>query len=405
MNSKKLLAAFIVLMLASLACGLGSGTEEAASSEPTAVVETSSSGEGSENTGDTTGDDSSDGGDSGDAGSTDSGTTEEGSSTESGGDDTGDGSDAGPGPESVNLDEALRGRDVLASYDELVILQWDGTTPDGAAASFALDNALRFRDVPEGAVSLTMITRGIDGSESLLDSSTIGPDHYIFYDEQGCTITASEANQLPLDEFFQLELPLLGTANLVESGLDINGVLSDQYELSADNIANDPDSGVTPETFLFEEGHVYIARDDGYVTRMEIHGQFADDPSSLGFDPEQPVSALMSVNSYPSDADVLPPAGCAGETPGTTDYPVMDDAEGYFDLPDGIFYNITTNLDVVTDFYKAQMPEFGWTLDSESQVGSFVEQLWSKDGMTVAVRLVQNGDVVAVTIEEVGSEE
>ena len=78
----------------------------------------------------------------------------------------------------------------------------------------------------------------------------------------------------------------------------------------------------------------------------------------------------------------------------------MEDAQNIVNLPDSIFYESLSSFEEVLEFYKTEMEALGWTLEEENILGSLGELVFSKDGRTVTVLPAQNGDIVAISIEE-----
>ena len=69
---------------------------------------------------------------------------------------------------------------------------------------------------------------------------------------------------------------LTGQAPRVESGVQVNGFVSDKYELSADTLQGG--DGLV-------SAYVYVAREGGYITRFELHSQ--GNEGRYGFDSSQ----------------------------------------------------------------------------------------------------------------------
>ena len=69
---------------------------------------------------------------------------------------------------------------------------------------------------------------------------------------------------------------LIGQAPRVESGIQVNGFVSDKYELSGDTLQGG--DGLV-------SAYVYVAREGGYITRFELHSQ--GNEGRFGFDSSQ----------------------------------------------------------------------------------------------------------------------
>lgn len=65
---------------------------------------------------------------------------------------------------------------------------------------------------------------------------------------------------------FDLQGGFTGQANRVETGVEIEGIVAARYEIRAENLSTDSDfSNVT-------DASLYIARDGGYIVRVEVNG-------------------------------------------------------------------------------------------------------------------------------------
>lgn len=96
---------------------------------------------------------------------------------------------------------------------------------------------------------------------------------------------------------------LTGQATRVESGIEVNGFITDKYELSSENIGED--SGETGSAF------VYVARDGGFITLYEAQGR--DKLDFFGFDPNQFADVSIAYNFIPVEdgsLDIVVPAAC-----------------------------------------------------------------------------------------------
>jgi hypothetical protein len=105
-----------------------------------------------------------------------------------------------------------------------------------------------------------------------------------------------------LESLPKIQEMLSGTALLVERGIEINGLVTDKYELSADNFVGDdkPDSAF-----------VYVAREGGFITLFEMQSRANE--KRYGFDPNQLTSISVAYSYIPvvdGSLDIASPAEC-----------------------------------------------------------------------------------------------
>jgi hypothetical protein len=106
-----------------------------------------------------------------------------------------------------------------------------------------------------------------------------------------------------LDSMPRLQTMLTGQARGVESGVEVNGYLTDKYELSADNFTEGGDEMVS--------AFVYVARDGGFITRFEE--QLQAKMPSFGFDPNQVTEGTMTADYFlveDGSLDIAVPSEC-----------------------------------------------------------------------------------------------
>ena len=102
-----------------------------------------------------------------------------------------------------------------------------------------------------------------------------------------CNTTSTSNIQGPgmLESVFKLQNMIKGQAPRVENGIEINGYVTDKYELSGENFVGDS-KGVS--------AFVYVARDGGFITRFEMKAQQNED--RYGFDPDQLIDFSLEYN-------------------------------------------------------------------------------------------------------------
>ncbi|MGB3399021.1 MAG: hypothetical protein WBA34_02475 [Candidatus Deferrimicrobiaceae bacterium] len=95
---------------------------------------------------------------------------------------------------------------------------------------------------------------------------------------------------------------LTGQATRVESGIEVNGFVSDKYELSGDTL----------QGYGLVSAYVYVARDGGFITRYEMH--FQGNEGRFGFDSSQLTDTSLTYNYYlveDGSLEIAIPAECS----------------------------------------------------------------------------------------------
>jgi hypothetical protein len=95
---------------------------------------------------------------------------------------------------------------------------------------------------------------------------------------------------------------ITGQAPRVESGIEVNGFVTDKYELSSENFVGD----AKPISAF-----VYVARDGGFITLFELQSQ--GNEKRYGFDPNQFTEVSIAYNFIPVEdgsLNIAIPAEC-----------------------------------------------------------------------------------------------
>ncbi len=199
-----------------------------------------------------------------------------------------------------------------------------------------------------------------------------------------------------LESIVKFQVGLTGQATRVESGIEVNGFVTDKYELSSENFVKDSGEGSGEVGSAF----VYVARDGGFITLFEAQGQ--DKIDSFGFDPNQFTEVTSAFNFIPVEdgsLEIANPAACTDPAGSAGEFPVMDGATNLSTSAGQVSYQIEKPRSEVADFYRAEMPKEGWVLTKEGTLIG-ISLVFTKDGKNVEVTVASNSDTssfVAIT--------
>ena len=195
-----------------------------------------------------------------------------------------------------------------------------------------------------------------------------------------------------LESMFKLQDMITGQAPRVESGIEVNGFVTDKYELSGKNLVGD----AKPISAF-----AYVARAGGFITLFESQGQ--DKIDLFGFDPNQFTDVTSTFNFIPVEdgsLNIVVPAACEDPAGLAGEFPVMDGATNLSTSLGQVSYQIEKPRSEVADFYRAEMPKRGWTLTTEGTLIG-ISLVFTKDGKNVEVTVASNSATSAfVTITE-----
>jgi hypothetical protein len=178
------------------------------------------------------------------------------------------------GPAILKLDEKWLTNTFTRSFTQHMVKKAEGISASGSPSSTILTSEFMQQSMPNwisyqftnqttnGSI-LFNIDRGITGETIYSNdnnSCSVTPDSTTFYydDTTPLTILSSE---------------LTGHVKRVETGVTINGILTDKYELRQDNFTK------TDIVLEFISGDLYRARDGGYLVQLDYVVKFK--PQSL----------------------------------------------------------------------------------------------------------------------------
>ena len=303
--------------------------------------------------------------------------------------------DGPAGPETIDLTTpALYITSSEPAYTFESTIKYTGVDTTGVAKEDLSFKAFETQTQPQTAQRLVLDDSGSG------ETVAIGDQVYIVaYGE--CT-ALPDAGQQDFSAFMpDLQEELTGQALRVESGIEVNGFVTDKYELSGENLVTDDE---------LISAFVYVARSGGFITLFELQGRTT--PDSQGFDPNQPAEFTRADNYIPAQdgsLNIAIPAGCGNQAGLASEFPVMDGALGSQIAPESVFYQIEKPAAEVADFYRAEMPNRGWALTEDtivervvtgnSSTGPVVSLVFTKDGNNYLVKVDGGGPVTGVTIK------
>ena len=298
-----------------------------------------------------------------------------------------------PGPETIDLSSpALYSTDGYVAYQIEMILQYKGVDASGNEVISLNESIVAERTAPEEAVR--SVLSGGDPAGAL-EYVKLGDLIFSVYGGQ-CSVLSADTQQQefdPSEQMFNMQEIFIGQASRAETGVDIDGIVTDRYELTQENL---PAGDGVP---TLGTGNIYVASETGNTIKIEVVGTTRT--AQFGMDPNQDTDVNMSYIFNPSEnVVILPPESCLDTASGLDVYPVMDGATGLSSVSGTIIYQINGQLKDVLDFYRTEMPAQGYELteDISSDTVAFATLRFAKDGQIVKVNAIQNGSEVSVNI-------
>ena len=306
--------------------------------------------------------------------------------------------ESGIGPEMLDLSaKSLYLSGKYPAYKMSMNMQYEGVDTAGSPKVFNLDFYVENQEDPKAQRIVIGEGEQAEGIEMVV----LGDQVMSVFPGFGCSVfpASSMEGENPEENIPDLSELLTGQAKLAETGVDVDGVMTDRYELTSENMTDSGVAGVPKVS----EGYLFVARDGGHIVRLEMSG--IANTEENGFDPNTETQVFLQYTFIPVENGSLvisPPADCADQVSGISEYPVMDGASEISAIQGMVFYTVDNTMQEVLNFYKGEMEEQGYELTQENGGSdiSLATLEFTKDGTTVQVTAIQNGDTVSVTVNE-----
>ncbi len=219
------------------------------------------------------------------------------------------GSNDGPaGPETIDLtNPVLYIVPSAPAFTFEMTIKFIGVDTTGASNEASLFGSAEIQTKPQITQRfLSLLEGGGSGPESV-ETVIIGDQLYtVLTGVPGCNTFLASSMQGPsmLESMYKLQEWITGQALRVESGIEVNGYVTDKYELSRENLVDV--AGELVSAF------VYVARDGGFITLYET--QHREKTTYLGFDSNQFTDVTSAYNFIlveDGSLDIAIPAVCA----------------------------------------------------------------------------------------------
>ncbi|MEW5870331.1 MAG: hypothetical protein AB1894_13740 [Chloroflexota bacterium] len=325
---------------------------------------------------------------------------------------TPDQSKAPAGPASLDLSDATLFQITLTDYTERYLDQIEGLDPGNSPFTMRISLETRYQSQPSTA---WYSINGLMGDEFKTDSAIVDGQLYTISVDGSCTTSAP--GDPPPSPYTSLSAVLTGQAQQVETGVEINGFITDRYAIQVENLVpdaqielketiTDGDSTSTTTTTIHLQGtgNLYRARLGGFVVRLELADSATATENDFFFAPGSEMKSSRSfelIQTLPDMAPIAPPSGCQVATTGGGDdaaYPMMDDATVVMQDSGNLFYQTNHSLQEVQQFYLAEMVVAGWKKTNETTLGMIVVLTFAKNGQSISITLMETGDTVSVQI-------
>jgi len=242
-----------------------------------------------------------------------------------------------------------------------------------------------------------------------MQMTQIGDSVYMDMPEMGCIqmpATDSSLTDEMMSDIFKNDI-VDDLETVVKVGNEtVNGVETIHYTFD-ETAFMDADDGM--ETAV---GHIYVAKDSGYLIRMIIDGTGdVTDFSSSDDAANGTIHIEMNLTNLNEPVNIEAPTDCenfgdsmpfGGEDSGMgdsepVDYPILDDATDVFSMAGITTYSTAMSVEDVLTFYQSELPAMGWVENPDLHivVAGSASMMFNKDGKILSLTI--NDDPEAIT--------
>ena len=197
------------------------------------------------------------------------------------------GVDNNAGPETIDLTSpTLYITTIAPAYTLDVLMNFSGMASNGTTKEVTLAETELTQTLPQKEHHFLVVVTGGEGSA---ESVFIGDQGYsVFLGTCFLFSASSSEGQNAAAGMPKLQELITGQAQRVDTGVEVNGFVTDKYELTSENM-NDKDE--------LSSAFVYVARDGGFITLYEAQTRTKTDYQ--GFDPNQLTDVSITFNFIP----------------------------------------------------------------------------------------------------------
>lgn len=302
-----------------------------------------------------------------------------------------------------DLSNVSAGLEEYNSYRATVDMTFESAEEGGTSAGLSMERAVVL-DPPASSATMSFSGDMVDeaGGFDSMAFAEIGDVSYAVIPGLGC-VTGGVGEMGNMDEFSEIFatdeiLGDIGDAEFVGED-NVNGIPVDHYTFDETDVED------TGGDLRELEGHVYVAQDGNYVTRMVVEGVGMVDMLGDGVEEEGTLFMEYNVTDVGADFDVEPPEGC--EDTGAQ-YPTFEGASDLTSFANFTSYTVEADLDDVVAFYEEEMAALGYDQPEGEQIfseGSAILSFTSEelDPVTVIINQEEEGTLsVTITSEASG---
>jgi hypothetical protein len=310
--------------------------------------------------------------------------------------------------EELAPDQVIKVTD-LNSYRTTIAMTWQGTMTNGQEITASMNMLIEYvREPMAQHMSISGSSLAAQGftEEQPLEMYIIGDKTYMNIMGQWVQTPSSEGSAGLGDTFLMTSDEVLqGAKNSKYEGQEtVNGVDTKHYSFDQTGLNAAEMAGSKVDQV---QGDIWIAVDGNYVVKMDatMVGTDMNVPGATGSETLSSGSMhmLMNVTDVNKPITIEVPAEATQASQPPQDIPMPDDAADVTSMLGMTTYTTAKTVQEIHDFYKAQMPNNGWTEASDQAFGDLFMMEYTKDGSKASITITtdsQSGKTsVMITVQ------
>lgn len=193
----------------------------------------------------------------------------------------------------------------IPNYIQETLISYEGVDKNGEPLELVISFRHELQTEPSFAERVKF-SSGSGENADVTEIVSIGEESYMLFPDTGCVEYPYDEADQNLGDMFDMFDEIEGEFKLVKKGVSVNGVLTDQYEITEESFNSED------ELIKIEEGSLFVAREGGYIVRIHITGFSYPDLEDGEFDPSKEIYTVFLVDFTPMDGPlaIFPPEGC-----------------------------------------------------------------------------------------------
>ncbi|MEM7030987.1 MAG: hypothetical protein AAF629_15585 [Chloroflexota bacterium] len=308
-------------------------------------------------------------------------------------------------PEIHDLANLPLGNTITDQFRQFIYMQVDSTLADGAEGTYIMDVALAVQAQPNVAEFASVLVKNTGRPDHSTETASVGGTTHFYTTDNGCFSYPTDSSQESLIDAFlpMFEVPSVGVATLLETNVEIHGILTDRYALDPTAISSEIDMASSDIALL--QVDIYVARETSYIVRFRTQsiGLLTANTGDFTAGAEAKMTVVLDYIPLDQPLDLVPPIACVDQIDTVSTYLKTADASRIITSSGELFYQSEMSPEDIIAFYHAEMGADGWMLTSDAGLGQFSTLHFSRGDEMVQVSLfkpVPDNDVVNVTVSQ-----